>query len=93
MSVGQKLKEYVEGCDQHLIDNYLKQGNQNTGAILKRQHVDQYGFGDDIDSDLHIMTNMHQKMLNDPDVTNAKSIENYFGNLDQEIRKSGAQGF
>ena len=48
-----KLKEYNEGCDQHLIDNHLKQVSQNLGAILKRLHVDQYGFGDDIDRDVH----------------------------------------
>ena len=36
---------------------------------------------------------MGQKMLDDPDATNTKSIENYFGNLDQEIRMTGAQGF
>ena len=36
---------------------------------------------------------MDQKMLDDPDATNTKSIENYFGNLDREIRKAVAQGF
>ena len=36
---------------------------------------------------------MDQKMLDDPYATNTKSIENYFGNLDREIRKTGAQGF
>ena len=35
---------------------------------------------------------MDQKMLDDPDATNTKSIENYFGNLDREIRKAVAQG-
>ena len=39
------------------------------------------------------MKNMDQKMLEDPDATNAKSIVNYFGNLDGEIRKTSAQGF
>ena len=67
--VCQKLEEYVEGCDQQMIDTYQKQLSQNLGAILKRQHGDQYGFGDDIDSDLHIMKNMDQKMLDGPDAT------------------------
>ena len=75
------------------MDSYLKQMSQNLGAILKKQRGDQYGFGDDIDSDLHVMKNMDPKMLDFPDATNAKSIENYFGNLDREIRKTGAQGF
>ena len=68
--VFQKLKEYVEGCDQHMMDTYLKQVSQNLGAILKRKRRgDQYGFSDDIDSDLHIMKNMDQKLLDDPDAT------------------------
>ena len=57
-----------------MMDNYLKQVSQNLGVILKRQHCDQYGFGDDIDNDLHIMKNMDQKMLDDPDATNTKSL-------------------
>ena len=32
-------------------------------------------------------------MLDGPDATNTKSIENYFHNLDQEIRTTDAQGF
>ena len=32
-------------------------------------------------------------MLEDPDATHSKSIENYFGNLDREVKKSGPQGF
>ena len=67
--VCQKLEEYVEGCDQQMIDTYQKQLSQNLGTILKRQHGDHYGFGDDIDSDLHIMKNMDQKMLDGPDAT------------------------
>ena len=39
------------------------------------------------------MKSMDQEMLDDPYPTNTKSIENYFGNLDWEIRKTGAQGF
>lgn len=60
------------GCDKHLIGNYLKQVSQNHGGIFKKQCGDQYGFGDDIDSNLHIMKNMDQKMLHNPDPTNKK---------------------
>lgn len=36
------------------------------------------------------MENMDQKMLNDLDNTNTKSIENYVDSLDQEIANNGA---
>ena len=39
------------------------------------------------------MKNMTNAMLDDPDATNSKPIENLFGNLDREIRKTGPQGF
>ena len=66
--VCQKLKEYVEVCDQHMIDTCPNQVNLR--AILKgHRRGDQYGFGDDIDGDLHIMKNMDQKMLVDQDAT------------------------
>ena len=32
-------------------------------------------------------------MLDDPDATQSKPIENYFGNLDREHKKSRAQDF
>ena len=80
-------------CDTTLMDSYLKQVSQSLAVILKRQRGDQYGFGDDKESELHITKNMDEKMLDDPDATNTKSIENYFGNLDREIRKAGGQGF
>ena len=32
-------------------------------------------------------------MLDDPDATHSKPIENYFGNLDREFKKSGPQGY
>ena len=58
-----------------------------------RQRGYQYGFGGDEDSSDHILKNMNEKMLDDPDASHTKSIENYFGNLDRELKKSGAQGF
>eukprot|EP00111_Clytia_hemisphaerica_P016701 TCONS_00049517-protein len=88
-----KLKGFISECDQTLMESYLKQISQGLGCILKRQRGNQYGFGDDGNSDLHILKNMDEKMLDDPDATNTKSIENYFGNLDREIKKAGSQGF
>ena len=32
-------------------------------------------------------------MLDNPDATNSKPIENYLGNLDQELKKFGPQGY
>lgn len=67
--------------------------SQNLEVILKRQYGDQYGFGDNIDSNLLIMKNMDQKMLDGLDASNIKSLVNHFGNLDRQTRKIGAQGF
>ena len=36
---------------------------------------------------------MTEEMLDDPDATHTKPIENLFGNLDQELKKTGPQGF
>ena len=36
---------------------------------------------------------MSKEMLNDGDATHTKSIENYFGNLDRGLIKTGPQGF
>ena len=36
---------------------------------------------------------MTEKMLDDPDATHTKPIENLFGNLDRELKKTGPQGF
>ena len=35
---------------------------------------------------------MSESMLDDPDANHSKPIENYFGNVDREIKKSGPQG-
>ena len=42
---------------------------------------------------MDIRKNMTEAMLDDPDATHSKPIENYFGNLDRELKKSGPQGF
>ena len=46
-----------------------------------------------MDSADFITKNMTEEMLDDPDATNTKPIENLFGNLDHELRKTGPQGF
>ena len=71
---------------------YLKQICGTLAVILKRQRGNQYGFGDDPDSPDHITKNMSESMLDDPDANHSKPIENYFGNVDREIKKSGPQG-
>ena len=75
------------------MESYLNQITQSLDCTLKRQHGDQYGFGDNANSDLHILRNMVEKMLDDPDATNTKSIENYFGKLDREITEASSQEF
>ena len=76
-----------------MMNRYLKKICKELGLILKRQRGNQYGFGDEIDSSQDIRKNMSEDMLNDPDANHTKSIENLFGNLDREIRKSGPKGF
>ena len=76
-----------------MMDRYLRKACEELAAILKRQHGDQYGFGDDPDSPADIRKNMSAAMLNDPDANHTKPIENYFGNLNREVQKSGPQGF
>ena len=36
---------------------------------------------------------MTESMLDDPDATHSKPIENYFGNLDRESKKSSTQSY
>ena len=40
-----------------------------------------------------VLKNMTEKMLDDSDATHTKSIENYFGNADRGVSKTGSQGF
>ena len=36
---------------------------------------------------------MTESMLDDPDTARWKPTENYFGNFDRELKKSGPQGY
>ena len=60
---------------------------------LKRQRGNQYGFGDNPESADHIKKNLSSDLLDDSDITTTKPIENFFGNLDRELKKAGSQGF
>ena len=42
---------------------------------------------------MDIRKNLTESMLDDPDVTHSIPIENYFGNLDRELKKSGPLGY
>ena len=92
LEVSIALKVFIESCDKDLMDKYLKQVCNELAIILKRQRGNQYGFGDDPDSSDHIKKNMTESMLDDPDANHSKPIENYFGNMDHEIKKSGPAG-
>ena len=41
----------------------------------------------------HIKKNLSSDLLDDSDITTAKPIKNFFGNLDRELKKAGLQGF
>ena len=93
VEVCNKLAQYLQSTDHVIMNLYIKKICKTIAAILKRQRGNQYGFGDKKDSEEHAMKNMTNAMLDDPDATNSKPIENLFGNLDREIRKTGPQGF
>ena len=93
VDVCKNLKEYVESCDVDMMNRYLKQICTELSIVLKRQRGNQYGFGDDPNSPLDVRKNMPEAMLNDSEATHTKKMENYFGNLDRELKKSGPQGF
>ena len=65
-----------------MMDRYLKKICNELAIILQRQPGNQYGFGDDPDSTMDIRKNMTESMLDNPEATHSKPIENYFGNVD-----------
>ena len=66
---------------------------KEAAVVLKRQRGNAYRFGADVDSSETITKNLSEEMLNDPEATNTKKIENYLGNLDCIITTTGPQGF
>ena len=81
-----------ENCRYYSFGSLFEE-NVYYHAILKRQWGNQYGFGDQPNSDDFILKNMTDDMLDYADATNTKPIENFFGNWDREIAKTGPQGF
>ena len=84
---------YLSTCDKELLDSYMEQISKQAAVVLKQQWGDQYGFEDDSDSPQHVTKNMRKAMLDNPAAIHAKSVENYFGNLDGRLAKSGVKGF
>ena len=93
LDVCKSLAIYVSSVDQEILDIYLRKLCDCIGDALKRQRGDQYGFGDNIDSPELVTRNLSEELLDDSDITHTKPIENYYGNFDREIEKTGAQGF
>ena len=93
VDVVEALVQYTQTCDDHLMDKSLKDVTAHMATTLKRQRGDAYGFGDNPDSEEHVLKNMPLTMLDDGDATNSKAVENYFGNLDRHISRTGPQGF
>ena len=91
--VSQSLSLYLQSVDQVTMDLYLKKLCSTIGDALKRQRGDQYGFGDNPNSEFLVTKNLTEDLLDDSDTTHTKPIENYFGNFDRELEKTGAQGF
>ena len=76
-----------------MMDRYLKKICNELAIILQRQRGNQYGFGDNPDSTMDIRKNMTEPILDDPDATHSKPIQNCFGNFDWELEKSGPQSY
>ena len=93
VDVMESLSKYTNICNKEVMDKCLKDITKNMALALKRQRGNAYGFGDDDDSDEHVTKNMPLEMLDDADATHAKPVENFFGNLDRYVAKTGPQGF
>ena len=92
VQVCRTLSDYIETIDDKLMDTYLKQLTSTIGDALKRQRGNQYGFGDDPESPDLVTKNLPDNIMDDSDASHTKPIENYYGNFDRELRKTGAQG-
>ena len=60
---------------------------------MNRQRGDEYGITSDANPEKLITRNLTDKMMDDSDATHSKPIENFFGNFDRDLEKTGAQGF
>ena len=93
VDVAKSLSDFVNESDKQLMNIYLKIICSTVAEVLKRQRGNQYGFGDDPNSDELVTRNLTDLLLDDADITTTKPIENFFGNLDQELKKTGSKGF
>ena len=92
-NVCQSLSVFLKSVNVNTMDVYLKTLCSTIADALKRQRGNQYGFGDDPNSIDLVTKNLTDDLLDDSDVTHTKPIENYFGNFDRELEKTGSQGF
>ena len=83
----------MDKCGLPALQEFFTGICNELAIILKWQRGNQYGFRDDPDSTMDIRKNITESMLDDPDATHSKPIENYFGNLDRELKKSDPQGY
>lgn len=93
IDVMQSLERFTQECNKEVMDKCLEDMLAHMAVTLKRQRGNAYGFGDESDSDEHVSKNIPPEMMDDSDATHSKPVENYFGNLDRLISKSGPQGF
>ena len=95
-NVCDSLSLYLKSVDYdttNTMNIYIKKLCSTIADALKRQRGNQYGFGDDPNSEDLVTKNLTDDLLDDSDITHTKPIENYFGNFDRELDKTGAQGF
>ena len=81
-NVCETLSNFLTSIDKNIMDLHLKQVCSIIGDTLKRQCGDQYGFGENPDSEFLVTKNTTNDMLDDSDATHTKRIENYYGNFD-----------
>ena len=93
VDVMKTLEHVAKSLDQCILNKCLKDICKQAAVTLKRQRGDAYGFGDRVDSPDAICKNLSEEMLDDPEATNTKKIENYLGNLDRIITTTGPQRF
>ena len=79
IDVVESLSKYLQQCNKDLMDLYLKTICSTLANSLKRQRGNQYGFGDDPDSNELVTKNLTSKLLDDGDITTTKPVEIFLG--------------
>ena len=93
MDVVQGLCDFLKQCDQELMDKHLKTVCFKLAETLKQQRGNQYGFGNDPDSDDLDSKNLTEDLMDYGDISTTNPIENLFGNLEKELKNVGSMGF